>query len=444
MVDSKISIIGAGSGAFARILTRDICLTPNLEGATISLMDINKERLDAVYSLCKRYADEVGIRLKFEKTVDRGESLKDADFVINSALAGGHRRLGEGWSIALKHGYSFGGSFHIMHDEAFWVNFYQYKLFDSVISDVLDICPDAWYIQDANPILASITYETRKYNKAKIVGLCSGSDPTRIASQLRLEREHVTAQAVGVNHFVWLTHFYYKGEDAYPILDKWIRKREADLKEKEYKPSWQLIIFDLYKKYHLYWTCCQGDGCWPWWYYVKPATEKRWRFSAAARANGFISYASKQFDDVLKVVSDPSIKVTSVFPAKKTGYIAIPLVESLACDIPRVLHTNIQNVGDFVPGIPRDFEVEIPTLVSRRGIQGIQTDGLPKPLIAFILRERVAPVEIELEAYETGSKELLVQLIMMDPWTRSEEQARRFLDDILSLQCNEEMRQHYK
>jgi len=109
-----------------------------------------------------------------------------------------------------------------------------------------------------------------------------------------------------------------------------------------------------------------------------------------------------------------------------------------------VLHTNIQNTGNFVPGIPRDFEVEIPTLVSRRGIQGIQTDGLPKPLIAFILRERVAPVEIELEAYETGSKELLVQLIMMDPWTRSEEQARRFLDDILSLQCNEEMRQHYK
>jgi len=444
VVDVKISIIGAGSGAFARILTRDICLTPNFKGSTISLMDINKERLDAVYSVCKRYADEVGIKLRFEKTLDRKESLKDADFVINSALAGGHHILGEGWSIALKHGYSFGGSFHIMHDEAFWVNFYQYRLFDAVIADILDICPDAWYIQDANPILASITYETRRYGKAKIVGLCSGSDPTRIATRIGLEREQVTAQAVGVNHFVWLTHFYYKGEDAYPILDEWIRKREAELKEKEYMPSGQLIIFDLYRKYHLYWTCCQGDGCWPWWYYVKPTTEKRWKLDSKARANGFISRASKQFDEVLKVANDPSIKVTSVFPPQKTGYIAIPLVESIACDIPRVFHTNIQNKGNFVPGIPQDFEVEIPTLVSKRGVQGIQTDGLPKPLIAFILRERVAPVEIELEAYQIGSKELLLQLIMMDPWTRSEEQARKFLDAILSLPHHEEMRRHYR
>ena len=57
----------------------------------------------------------------------------------------------------------------------------------------------------------------------------------------------------------------------------------------------------------------------------------------------------------------------------------VPIVESITCDIPRVIIGNIRNSGDFVPGIPRDFEVEIPTLVSRRGIQGIQTRGLPRP-----------------------------------------------------------------
>jgi alpha-galactosidase len=32
----------------------------------------------------------------------------------------------------------------------------------------------------------------------------------------------------------------------------------------------------------------------------------------------------------------------------------------------------------------------------------------------------------------------------MDPWTRSEEQARALLEDILALPYHEEMRQHYR
>ena len=58
--------------------------------------------------------------------------------------------------------------------------------------------------------------------------------------------------------------------------------------------------------------------------------------------------------------------------------------------------------------------VEAPAPASRKGIQSIKTDGLSKLLIAHILRDRVAPVEVELEAYESGSRELLLELIMMD------------------------------
>ena len=95
------------------------------------------------------------------------------------------------------------------------------------------------------------------------------------------------------------------------------------------------------------------------------------------------------------------------------------------------------------PEVPHN-EVEVPALVSKRGIQGIQTNGLPRELIAYILHDRIAPVELELEAYERGSKELLVQLIMTDHWTRSEEQARAMLDDILALPYHEEMLEHYR
>jgi alpha-galactosidase len=40
----KISLVGAGSGAFSLSLVRDLCLTPNLSGSTINFMDIDPQR----------------------------------------------------------------------------------------------------------------------------------------------------------------------------------------------------------------------------------------------------------------------------------------------------------------------------------------------------------------------------------------------------------------
>ncbi len=109
MANIKISVIGAGSAVFSLNLIKDLCLTPNLKGSTISFMNTNEERLCTVHAICRRYADEMKTELKLEKTLHRRESLKNANFVINLALAAGHERLREGWSIAHKHGYGFGG-----------------------------------------------------------------------------------------------------------------------------------------------------------------------------------------------------------------------------------------------------------------------------------------------------------------------------------------------
>ncbi|MCX8170357.1 MAG: hypothetical protein N3E47_00070 [Candidatus Bathyarchaeota archaeon] len=449
MVKVKVSVIGAGSATFSLALIKDLCLTPNLEGSTISLMDINERRLNAVYALCKRYADEMKIRLRVEKTLDRKEALKDADFVVNTALVVGYSGYREGWNIGFKYGYRFGGSYHVMHDEGFWINFYQFRLFESIVNDILDICPNSWYIQLANPVLSGTTYLGRKYPKLKFVSLCHGfSGVYHLANVLGFKKEDITFEAPGVNHFIWLTCFHHKGEDAFPILDEWIEKEAPKYWEK-CPPSDDLgpKAIDLYRKFGAFPigdTCTPGGGSWPWWYHVNDETERRWR-EDPRKWWGFVFETPKvdPVERLLKIVEDPTIRVIDVFPPEKSGEIIVPLIESIACDIPRIFIVNIMNSGDFVPGVPSNFEVEVPALVSRRGVQGIKTHGLPKPLIAYILRDRVAPVEVELEAYERGSKELLLQLIMMDPWTRSEEQARKLLDEILALPLCEEMRKHY-
>ena len=221
-----ITIIGAGSAVFSLGMVRDLCLTASLQGSTVRFMDIDHGRLDAIHALCVRYAAEMGVTLTLEKTTDRRAALVGADVVVNAALVAGHHRLRAGWDVAQRHGYRWGGSLHVMHDEAFWINFPQLQLFESVIEDMLQICPQAWYIQVANPVKAGITHLTRKYPQAKIVGLCHGYGGVYyLADKLGLEREHITYEIPGVNHFIWLTKLFYRGQDAMPLLEQWIAEQ---------------------------------------------------------------------------------------------------------------------------------------------------------------------------------------------------------------------------
>ena len=86
----KLGVIGAGSAVFSLGLVRDLCCSKDLYGSTITLMDIDEQRLDSIFKLSTRYVDELKVDLKFEKTTSREAALKKADFVINTALHGGH------------------------------------------------------------------------------------------------------------------------------------------------------------------------------------------------------------------------------------------------------------------------------------------------------------------------------------------------------------------
>jgi alpha-galactosidase len=444
----KISIIGAGSGTFSLAMIRDICLTNNLAGSTVCFMDIDPQRLDAAYMLCKRYAQELGFQLNLEKTLDRRAALEGADFIIDTALAAGHDRLQAGWEIARRHGYDWGGSFHIMYDEPFWVNYYQFRLFDSLIEDQLRWCPNAYHLLVANPVVAGITHLGRKYPEAKVIGLCHGfGEIFGIADLLGMDRSQMGYEIPGVNHFVWLNRWTYQGQDAFPILDRWIENEAPSYwKTRKDTPLGPKLV-DLYKRFgalpigdSAHWS----GAAWPWFYHTDPELEAGWQEHPVEGWNRHFKYVARNLAEVQRLATDPSLRVTEALKPEHSGEVMIPIIESIACDIPRVLIGNILNQGNFVPGVPLDFEVEIPIYFNAGGMQGVQTRPLPKSVIAYILRERVAPVELELEAYNRGSKDMLRQLILMDPWSRSTRQADALLDEILAMPEHEEMRSHYR
>ena len=90
----KLSIIGAGSAIFSLRLVGDLCKTKGSSGSSVSLMDIDEKCLNSVHLLAARYGAALGANLKFEKTTDMKRSIEGADFVINTALIGGHGHYG--------------------------------------------------------------------------------------------------------------------------------------------------------------------------------------------------------------------------------------------------------------------------------------------------------------------------------------------------------------
>lgn len=449
-MNKKVAIIGAGSAVFSLNLIRDLCLTPNLRGCTVTLMDINPERLDAVHRLCTRYAAEIGIDLRLEKTTDRREAVRDADVVVNSALAAGHQRLRDGWAIARKHGYRWGGSLHVMHDEAFWINFYQLKLFEGVIEDMLELAPNAHYVKVANPVMAGVTHLARKYPEAKVIGLCHGFGGVYdIAQRLGLtDRDKLSYEIPGVNHFVWLTQMRYDGQDAMPLLDRWIGEQaqsfwQASDQHGELNPK----KVDLYRRtgaFPIGDTAGDGGGSWGWWYHLDEATERRWRQHPDRFWHGFFTGGEAEVAEIKRISDDEAIRVTDHFKPEHSHEAIVPVIESLLCDVPRVLIGNVVNSGDYVPGVPRDFAVEVPIYINGGGLHPTQTAGLPPAPLAWLLRDCVAPVNLELEAFNAGSRRLLLELIMMDPWTRSMDQACAMLDEVTALPYHADLRAHYQ
>ena len=446
---AKIAIIGAGSAVFSMGLIRDLCLTERLHGSAVRLMDIDEERLQAISRLCQRYSEETGAGIDTVATTHRREALQGANFVINTALVAGYDRLREGWKIAARHGYRFGGSLHVMHDEPFWVNAYQLRFFDEVVRDVLELCPDAWYLQVANPVLTGMTWLSRRYPQAKMIGLCHGfAGVYRLAEALGLDREKLTFEIPGVNHTVFLTHAYHDGQDLFPLIDAWI-ENEAPSYWETCPPSDYLgpVAVDLYRRFGVFPigdTCNPGGGSWPWWYHTDAQTERHWHEDPAAWWERHFARGAERVAAIERAALDATRPVSEAFPPEHSGEVMVPMIESIACDVPRVLIGNVLNGGDFVPGIPRDFAVEIPTLVSKRGIEGIQTKGLPDAVLAQIWRDRVGPVTIELAAYDEGSRERLLELVLADPWTHSLDQATTMLDEILAIPEHAEMRAHYQ
>ena len=443
--NTKISIIGAGSVVFSLGLVKDLCLTESLAGSHICFMDIDEERLDMIYRLGTRYAQELGADLTFEKTLDRAVALHEAGFVVNTAAVHDEYHSRDIRAITDRHGYYYGGRIPLP--------FYQIDLMLSIARDMESICPEAWLIFAANPVFDGTTLVSRE-TSIKTVGLCHGHyGYRRIAQEIGIDPDSVTWQAPGLNHNIWLTHFCYEGKDAYPLLDEWI--------ETQAEEHWRTHVATgthdtqmargTIHQYKMYGLMPIGDT--PrrggWWYHTDQETKMRWFYPPWGGPDTHEARAvtREQKDGriarMTEAAYDVDVRITEVFGTNRTREQHVPIIDGLINDNEGQFQVNVRNDGALA-GVPDDVAVEVPAVINIKGIQPLRVEPLPRKVLLECILPDWLRMERGLEAYKTGDRSMLLYGVLDRHQTRTYDQALAVLEDLMGMAGHEEMRDHYQ
>jgi len=434
--DVKISIIGAGSATFAAGIVRDLCVTPELHGSHVALMDVDEHRLEMIDRMARRLSEELKANLSFSKTTDRQEALQEADFVINTAQVGGHAWVEAQRSLAEKHGYYRGVRLH---------NFGQAAFHLEVAQDVERICPNAWLIQSANPVFEACTLMHRE-TAVKVLGLCHGHyGYLEIARTLGLETAHVSAQCPGFNHWIWMTDFRYKGEDAYPLLNEWIETRSEAYWANDDRPfgANQMRRAAIHQ-YRLFGLMPIGDT--PrmvgWWYHTDLKTKQRWYgplggFDSEIGWGQYLKNVAERAKVVERAALNEDKPITETFKPERSREQIVPIINALVNDVEGLYQVNIPNTGQIINGFPENLVIECQGVVSGAGIRGVSAPPFPSRVMAGAMIPRWREAEQMVEALRTGDRNLMLLYLLEDHRTRNLGQAEKLLDEWLADPRNE-------
>ena len=91
----------------------------------------------------------------------------------------------------------------------------------------------------------------------------------------------------------------------------------------------------------------------------------------------------------------------------------------------------IPNNGS-IPGVADDVAVEIPALVSAAGIQGLHIGNLPWSIIVHLM-DLIQRMERNVQTFQSHGRGMLLDMILLNPQTRSPEDTKARLMELLAL-----------
>ncbi len=414
---AKITFIGAGSTVFTRNLSNDILLTPALQGSTLTLMDIDPERLEQARSLVEALVARYGVSAKVEATTNRLEAVQDANYVITTFQQGGLEAYEQDIRIPLMYGVEQcvgdtlgpGGVFRALRTIPVLLD---------LCNDLDDVAPDALLLNYVNPMAANC-WAVSEATGRPLVGLCHSVQGTSemLADWVGVPYEEVVFQCAGINHQAWFLEFRRGQEDLYPLI------REVASREDIY--GQEPVRIDLMKYFGYFVTESSGHASEYVPYFRKNAqminNELTLRFKNPqdqwfdfGRTGGYLRHCRRQAGEVQREFRE-LIDGVATLPFERSREYCSRIIEAVETNCVARINGNVPNNG-LIDNLPDGCCVEVPCLVDGNGIQPVWVGALPSQL-AGLNRTNINVQELIVEAALTGDIDAVHQAVMLDPLT---------------------------
>lgn len=433
MPENSLVLIGAGSTVFTPGLMTDLASSPVFAGWTIRLVDLSAEAADTMARLGRRIARERGADLTFVPHTDRREALPGARFVTTTIAVG----AAAGWladmEVPARHGIAQtvgdsvgpGGVLRALRHVPELV---------AIGRDVAELAPGALMVNYSNPLTANVRAIAAQ-TPVRVIGLCHGTMHTlgALAADLGVPRAEVHATFAGLNHLCWLLDLRRGSQDLYPQLRQLVSERAGgpDAPSTRREGVHLSVSADLLRTFGRY--PAPGDRhvseFFSWYLAGADGSALPWGLQGGRDAT--MEYIGQKHDlwDRLHGQADGTLPLDGLEKQEAERLVAIAAAVVTGRDAVE-LAVNLPNDGK-ISNLPPEAVVEVPAVVGAAGVTGLAVGPLPEA-IAAVLTARVQQQELTVRAALSGSRELAVQALALDPLVPGPGLAAAILDDAIA------------
>jgi alpha-galactosidase len=401
-VQPKIAFVGAGSATFTRMLLGDIFSYPELREVTISLHDIDPERLETSAGVARVTAAEAGATPTVEPHAERRAALDGADYVINMVQVGGHVATVADHEIPARYGLrqtigdtlGIGGIFRALRT---------IPVMQGIAADMAAVAPDAWLLNYTNP-MAMLCWATFAGTPQKrVVGLCHSVQNTtrQLAELVDVPFEEITFVGGGVNHQAFILRFERDGENLYPLLDREIAANPDLLRRVRVQMYTRLGYFPTESSEH-------SAEYLPWFMHDDEAIE-RLRIKVA----DYVRMSEENLEEYEE--TRRRLAAGEPLPIELSNEYAPQIIHSMETGQPRVIYGNVENTN-LIDNLPQGACVEVPCLVDDSGLHPVHLGELP-PQLAALNRTFLNVGDLTVRAALEGNPDHVRQAALLDPNT---------------------------
>jgi len=408
----KIAFIGAGSFGFTRALVRDILSFPAFADCTISLMDINQQRLDYIKKAVQKIISYGGYPAKVEATTDRVKALSGADGVVITILQGGVQiwrhdiEIPKKYNVDINVGDTRGpaGIFRTLRTLPVMLD---------ICKDIEKNCPDAIVLNYTNP-MAMLCRGMQSESRVNVTGLCHSVQGTAhmLAHWIGAPFDEITYLCAGVNHQAWYLEYNWKGKDAYPLIRKAITENKDIYDEEQ-------VRNEMYLHLDYYVTESSGHNSeYNAWFRKRPDLIEKYCTHGTGWNPGVYAYILNEYlarENDWKQGIEEWLAEEHVDLRRGHEYAAYIFNATVGDGTLFEFNGNVRNFG-LIDNLPEGCCVEVPVLASKRGLNPMHVGKLPAQL-AILNNITAGCEELAVEAAIEGDRRKVFHAICMDPLT---------------------------